>query len=258
MKTNHQQLCTAMAILTTIAMLTLAGSARADATLVGHWTFDEGAGDTAFDSSVNGLNGTITNAVYTSGRIGSNALYFNGSNASVEVPNSDLLVPQTIGISLWFKSDSLQDSFADMLDKGHGYGSNPYYAGYVIQYDYDGVSFDGAYGNGSGFYGVGTDNNWADNNWHHLVVNLGEDGCQLYIDTVLVDSTLGQGPLIQNDSNLYFGRHRFLGRYFRGWLDDIHIYDGALSESEVHELFVPEPATLLLLGLGAVMLERRR
>ena len=67
-----------------------------------------------------------------------------------------------------------------------------------------------------------------------------------------------QGPLLQNDSNLYFGRHRTLGRYFLGELDDIRLYDGALSQSQVNALLIPEPATVALLAIGALTLLRRR
>ena len=43
--------------------------------LVGHWTFDEGSGTTAYDSSGKGYNGTIVGATYTTdAQIGSDAL----------------------------------------------------------------------------------------------------------------------------------------------------------------------------------------
>ena len=53
--------------------------------LIGHWGFEEGNGTVALDSSENALNGVITNAVYTTGKIGDYALDFNGSNAFVEI-----------------------------------------------------------------------------------------------------------------------------------------------------------------------------
>ena len=98
---------------------------------------------------------------------------------------------------------------------------------------------------------------YKDDVWHHLVANLGQDAVEVYVDGALVDSIPGEGPLVQNDSNLYFGRHRTLGRYFNGLLDEIRMYDGRLSQSDVDGL-VPEPTTMALLTLGGLALLKRR
>ncbi len=52
--------------------------------LIGHWTFDEGLGTTAGDSSGNNLTGTISGATWTTGKI-SKALNFNGTDNYVNV-----------------------------------------------------------------------------------------------------------------------------------------------------------------------------
>lgn len=70
--------------------------------LVAWWKFDEGSGTNIFDSSGNGVHGTITNGVWTTGRFG-NALSFT-SPGSVNFGDNDLLdarVPMTL--SFWFK-----------------------------------------------------------------------------------------------------------------------------------------------------------
>ena len=118
--------------------------------LIGHWAFEEGSGNVALDASGNGLNGIIVNATYTAGKRGSYALDFNGSNTYVQVGNNAKLVPATLAISLWFKARGSQVPTADILDKGHGSGSNPYYAGYVLQWSEASPSqLDAVYGNGS-------------------------------------------------------------------------------------------------------------
>jgi len=248
---------TAAFVAIVIAVAGVTSTARG-AVLIGHWGFEEGSGLTAFDSTANNLDGEITNATYTPGRVGAYALDFNGSNAFVTVPNNALLVPNTIGISLWFKARNAQQADADLIDKGHGHGSTPYYAGYVFQYAANSSSIGTFYGNGSDFYGLGTGTGYKDDVWHHLAVNLGQEAIELYVDGNLIDSVAGQGPLVQNDSALYFGRHRTLGRFFNGLLDDIHLYDGRLTQDDVDAL-IPEPTTAALLALGAIaMLKRRR
>ena len=252
-----------------LVLVTIFGSTVEAGTLIGRWDFEEGSGSTAFNSSpISNLNGTISNAIYTTDAArGSYALDFNGSNSFVEVLNNPLLVPDTIGISLWFKGRSTQVLHADLIDKGHGSGSTPYYAGYVFQYNAAGNAIETIYGNGSAFIQPNTGSlNPKDNQWHHLVANLGQSEVSVYVDGSLVSTSAGSGPLVQNDSNLYFGRHRALGRYFNGLLDDIQLYDGALSQSQVTALYqntsvVPEPSTCVVWGLFAlagVSCRRRR
>ncbi|MEW6380156.1 MAG: LamG domain-containing protein [bacterium] len=214
--------------------------------LIGHWDFEEGSGGTALDHSGNLLHGTIFNASYAAGKVGDYALDFNGSDSYVEVGYSPLLNPDSIAISLWFKPRDTQQYCADLLDKGHGWGTNPYYSGYVLQYDIPyGYRIEALYGNGAGFPGLMSEPGFNDNQWHHMVANLGAAGMAVYIDGVLVDEAPGQGAIAGNDSPLFFGRHRYLGRFFNGLIDDIRIYDGPLSQSEVTALF--ESPTLIQL-----------
>lgn len=255
MRTPRVMLTLSTALLFAVGAASTAGGAN----LIGHWDFEEGGGSTALDSSGNALHGAISNATYTEGIIGLYALDFNGSSAFVEVANDPLLTPQTIGISLWFKARAAQQAQPDLLDKGHGQGSSPYFAGYVLQYQHaDPTIVEAFYGNGSNFYSLGTGPGYLDDTWHHLVANLGEDEIALWVDAELIDRIAGMGPLVQNNSNLYFGRHRALGRYFNGLLDDIQLYDGPLSQDDVDAIF-PEPATLSLLALcGLSLLVGRR
>ena len=58
--------------------------------LVAAYGFDTGTGTTITDQSGNGNNGTLTNATWagaSAGKFG-NALSFNGTNASVTIPDS--------------------------------------------------------------------------------------------------------------------------------------------------------------------------
>ena len=238
--------------ITAIMLLLIMSLTLHAATLIGHWDFEEGSGSNAFDASNNHLDGSIVNASYVAGRVGNYALDFNGSNSYVVIANNALLTPATITISLWYKSRSSQQDHADILDKGHGWNTSPYYAGYAIQHSTAAYTDLGAfYGNGSSFHGASSTSS-KDNQWHHLVTTLGQDEISLYIDGTLVSKTAGQGPLVENGQNLYFGRHKNNVRFYNGLIDDVQIYSGTLSNTERNFLYtgVPEPATALFCLLG--------
>ena len=71
-----------------------------------HWTFDDGSGTTASDSSGNNNTGTLhSGATWTSsGRVGSHAINFDGSNnAVVDAPYPVIDTSQSYAVAAWVK-----------------------------------------------------------------------------------------------------------------------------------------------------------
>ena len=105
-----------------------------------------------------------------------------------------------------------------------------------------------------------------DNQWHHYAVVLNShidgsifwDGVEL--DTFLDTTASGSGMSYSSAPGAL--GHRYSGgtnRYYDGNLDDIRVYDRALSDQEIIALYkAPEPATLCLLGLGGVLAAKKR
>jgi hypothetical protein len=77
---------------------------------IGHWKFDESVGDTVIDSSNNGNDGTMYNGTArVTGYKGSGALYFDGVDDYVEIPDdsNDLsLGDQSFSIAFWSKCEA--------------------------------------------------------------------------------------------------------------------------------------------------------
>jgi hypothetical protein len=85
-----------------------------------------------------------------------------------------------------------------------------------------------------------------------------ESGADFYMNGELYGSAPVQvGAPIFGDNPIVLGWAENWGpepRHFQGKIDDVYIYDRALSASEVQTLFssVPEPSTSLLMGIGLI------
>ncbi len=110
---------------TTVSHTWSADPLGVDANTIALWHFDEGTGNTVYDASPNGNNGTLVNgATWTTGRFGS-ALHFNGENQYVRVPDSESLNPTSaITIELWtYREDNR--SWSKMMSKPYGLNAWP-------------------------------------------------------------------------------------------------------------------------------------
>jgi len=100
--------------------------------------------------------------------------------------------------------------------------------------------------------------------WTHLVCTGDKDvGRQIYIDNVLDKSDTKTATPATSPYLFTIGARRYKGGaqsyYYNGIMDDFRIYDHVLSTTEIAELnAIPEPATLVLLGLGSLGLLRRK
>ena len=142
------------------------------------------------------------------------------------------------------------------MSKGGGTGTSGIY---YQMYSYGGYSTavldDGANRTGSS---DGT-NMWGDNpsTWHMLTAVRGGGNLKLYVDGLLDTTNPDTTGSTSNGLALYIGVEYGAGDAFLdGACDEVRIYDRALSDADVYELYVPEPATIALLGLGGLLLRR--
>ncbi|MHC4504034.1 MAG: protein kinase domain-containing protein, partial [Planctomycetota bacterium] len=92
--------------------------------LVGHWTFDEGTGTTARDSSGKGNHGTVMGgAKWAKGKVGG-ALEFDGRDDFVLIPNeSSFDITRSITVAVWIKIASFTKGWQAIVTKGDTHGS---------------------------------------------------------------------------------------------------------------------------------------
>ncbi|HEW79854.1 MAG TPA: hypothetical protein ENH34_07835 [Phycisphaerales bacterium] len=234
-----------------------AGTAVADVdpNLVGWWRLNDGSGSTAVDSSVNGYTGTLMGEPnWVSGKV-DGALDFNGVSDYVVVTGCyGVLGNGPAASTTWIKAPASMagDWFRDIVTWGTNVNSDVGRWELTLNY---GRPFLGMAG---GF--VKVDRIIADDEWHHLAVVLPDpDGdpttndatmgdIQLYIDGVLQFVNANQPTKVVNihgpdDANGIFN-DVYIGWYAEGkttayWLgliDEVRIYDRALSANEIAEV----------------------
>lgn len=202
--------------------------------LVGYWPMDEGTGTTALDTSGSGnigtWNGSTTNgSYYGSGKVGTYAGVFDGNTdyISTSVAASPVTYPAQTMIA-WIYSTALP-------------------AGNRAIFSFDGVS-GGFYRSisttGSTFNIAVGNTEWTPgaipviNTWEQVAVVYSNSNIYFYYNGVLY--TYGSaGSFGASSSNLSIGRDNYSGgvQYFPGLIDDLRIYNRALSAAEIQALY---------------------
>jgi hypothetical protein len=185
--------------------------------LVGRWAFDEGSGTTASDSAGSSNGTLVSGPTWVTGKIGSNAISFDGVNDKVSINNSSAIVPTEITLSVWV-NPSQTASLKRILNKGATY--------YIRMTDGGGIQFIG-----SVFLSGGT---ISANTWSHVVVTGSATGHKIYINGVLSGSSATAYTPAGDNETLDIGGSL---DFFSGSLDDVRIYNRALSLSDVSELY---------------------
>jgi hypothetical protein len=200
--------------------------------LVGWWKFDEGSGTVAYDSSGNGNDGNLTNGpTWTDGQIGG-ALSFDGVDDYVTMGDRTGEARFHNSVSYWFRA--YQFNNAEMISK-----SSPAQGLEILFYN-GGLKFFLMTGDVSENKVISfSTGNLNLNQWYHVTaVQFGQGGLPMhfYINGELVGSDVTPETISDADK-LYVGRWNADGRLYNGLIDDVRIYDRALSAEEVQALY---------------------
>ena len=191
----------------------------------------------ADDSSWNGNDGNPIGTTFDSGKLGQGAV-FDGSNTMINISNSNSLNfgSNDFTVSFWTKSSSELTGFKTLIGKNN----ETYYiqdTGWVIvQRDLSGDKFAIQVADNSGTSRGVTSSVFDETLWHHIVSVISSSGIFLYVDGNLE----GQTPSVGNadtDRELTIGNSYNLVQDFMGDIDEVIIYDRALSQSEISELY---------------------
>ncbi|MHC4332032.1 MAG: LamG domain-containing protein [Planctomycetota bacterium] len=212
-----------------VLMLGTAGSASAE--LVAYWSFDEGSGDRVFDSSGNGNDGTINGASWGEGKYGP-ALHFNAQDNYVEVPTSESLETETnVTVAAWINWIDAGDGWLCILANGQQGGPWENYGLFVNRgggFLYFTLSLDG------GHVTQQTPNNAVQpDEWLHACATWDGSMARIYVNGEMVLGQAQSGTLVPPGLPLRIGHRDGSAHYYNGIIDDVRVYNHALTEVEI-------------------------
>jgi len=206
--------------------------------LVGYWNFQEGAGINVYDKTGYDNDGTWagTGSHWANGKIGEGG-NFNGSNDYVNVGNpAELQLGNTGTLSLWLKFSS-NNAPNGVISKNEGVGDTN---GYMIWVGSEspGNVIIGEICNGSSNNRIQNSVSLNDNNWHHIVFAWDGSFLYLYIDGVSAATPVAQTLTpVSNVYDLHIGKISSSVYYYGGKIDEVRIYNRALSADEVQRVY---------------------
>jgi trimeric autotransporter adhesin len=210
----------------------------------------------ANDESGNGRNGIFSGGVSAiPDRFGNanQAYYFNGVNGNITVPNWNILTGNAARtMSVWFKTTA-PTAYRMMLSWG-SIGTNLSSSMGILT---EGANLP----NGLGFTAVFdvalqvvNQNQYFDNIWHLMTFTHDGSTMRLYLDGVQQAERSINATINTTSSNLVIGSYNVNGGYYLGSLDEVRVYNRALSATEVQQTYLaeaPTTSTAEVIRLGA-------
>lgn len=216
------------------------GSSSLDG-LVGHWKLD----GNALDYSLNNNHGTISGAISAVNRFGTTnrAMSFDGTNDYINLGDPAVLNLTTAGtIMLWAKSNveypssTTSTNYRGLISKSAS-GSVTQQSYFI---DWHGTNstrnLRGQIGNSTTVYGP-IISNFIFTDWHHIAMAWDNTKVWLYVDSVLVGETPHaiQAQILPRDVEI--GRAFNSSHYWHGLIDDLKIYNRALTGAEITHIY---------------------
>ena len=210
---------------------TASATTQASSTVVGlvaAYGFIEGSGSTTADASGSSNTGTISGATWTtSGRYG-NALSFNGTSSRVNINDANSLDLRTgMTLEAWVYPTSLTGWRTVMLKEISGDLSYGIYAS-------DDASRPAVYINiGGSELSVQGTASISLNTWTHLAGTYDGAMLRLFVNGSQVGTRATTGSIGVSTNPLRIGGNAIWGEYFSGRIDEVRIYNRALTPTEI-------------------------
>jgi hypothetical protein len=169
------------------------------------------------------------------------ALSFDGVDDYMDISHSDSIMPTSaITVEAWVNTQQ-KDVWQGIVGKNNN--TYPYY--------YGGYWLGITYANTFRFWidiggtpqTVGSTDIINLNTWYHVVGVYDGSTVKIYVDGILKGSTSATGSITAVTTSLRIG-YTYDGSRFNGLIDEVRIYNRALSEEEIKQHFATPPPTI--------------
>ena len=195
---------------------------------IAHWKFDDGSGSTATDSAGTNNGTLIGDPTWTAGQIGG-ALSFDGDGDYVEFTSIAALQGDNLTAQAWVCVDESAGLWTPVIMQ-HDLYSNGYYL-YIIN---NRPSFQII--EGSSFAQAASVEELNPDQWYHIAATNDGSILKMYVDGRLKGSGASAGMTGVN-YDAYIGCDPVSPLYYIGLIDDVRIYDRALSAGEIEAIY---------------------
>jgi len=226
--TRQSKITTSLLMLLVIFSMTSVQAALDDSVVL-YLPFDEGSGNAVADSSSYGNDAVVNGGEWVSGKYGGGMEF--GAEKFLEIADNDSLdLTTTLSISMWVKIAAGGEATQSGLEKQPAWQAGEYnlaavYGGGVLLQaaDLPADCADTAV----------TPEGIEDDNWHHIAGTWDGTIIKVYIDGAEKASEDCVGEIKVGDGNVYVGSRGGTGRWVNGALDEIKVFNRALSADEV-------------------------
>ena len=212
---------------------------RYSPTLMAHWQFNEGAGNTTSDASGHGNTGAIyggtawvpgVNPAWMAGANSGSALHFNGmaSNYVEFQDNPALNIAGALTMEAWIMPESFTIPYAQIVGRSENDRRMlvDQYGGILVQM-------------GGGTSHQTASNAVALNQWNHIAYTSNGTNSAIYVNGTQVGSNGTGGANFTSTAPIWIGMAVGNTYAFKGTIDEVGVYNRVLSPAEISQQYNP-------------------